>query len=306
METYDVAVIGGGAAGMSAAVAAREKGASRVLILERDDVLGGVLNELIEPLTGWDGGLTGVELADSMAGRTGVRKVIVKTGTLVLSVTKDRQIKYVNGVEGVREVEAKAIVFATGARERPRGILNISSKRSAGIMSVGSARKLIVNDGFLPGKNVVIYGGDRNGIYLARMLVVEGARRVTLVEPGKAFKNWDDSMDRLIKYPGVEVKLGSRILEISENGRITAVKIRTSTPEEMTEVIECDALLLSVGLDPSRRLFKRFRRNLDEMGMYTAGNAEEVSYDCRTAMERGSEAGAEAAAYAAGTLQIEQ
>ncbi|ETA79749.1 NAD(P)/FAD-dependent oxidoreductase [Youngiibacter fragilis] len=305
METYDVAVIGGGAAGMSAAVAAREKGASRVLILERDDVLGGVLNELIEPLTGWDGGLTGVELADSMAGRTVVRKVIVKTGTLVLSVTKDRIIKYVNGVEGVKEVEAKAIVFATGARERPRGILNISSKRSAGIMSVGSARKLIVNDGFLPGKNVVIYGGDRNGIYLARMLVVEGARRVTLVEPGKAFKNWDESMDRLIRYPGVDVKLGARILEISENGRITAVKIRTSTPEEMTEVIECDALLLSVGLDPSRRLFKRFRRSLDEMGMYTAGNAEEVSYDCRMAMESGAEAGTEAAAFATGTKQTE-
>lgn len=296
MTEYDLIIIGGGASGMSAALSARLEGIEKILILDREDSLGGILNELIEVGHGFiEEGITGVEVSEELKEKIKKEKIEVKLGTLVLDVRRDKRIKYVSGSEGVQEVLGKSVIFATGARERPRGELNISSNKSAGIMSVGSARKLMVYEGYLPGKHVVIYSQDVNSLYLAKMLLVEGAKEITIIEPTKSLKEDYGYKAYLEAFPNVRMLYNTKIIQIIENGRIEGVVIKTVEGQE--ERISCDSLLLSVGLDPSKRLFKKFRRGMDGMGMFVAGNAEEVSYDLPVVLEKGERAGKSAAAY---------
>lgn len=296
MTEYDLIVIGGGASGISSALAAKEEGIEDILILDREENLGGILNELIETGHGFmEDGITGVEVAEDFKNKVKERGIEFKLNTLVLDVKRDKTVKYVSGKEGVKEVRAESIIFATGARERPRGELNISSNKSAGIMSVGSARKLMVNTGYLPGKNVIIYSQDINSLYLAKMLVIEGAKQVTIIEPGKGQKDDYGYREDLTDFQEIRMLYSTKIIQIKENGRIEGVRIKNQEGDE--EYIPCDSLLLSVGLDPSRRLFKKFRRGMDEMGMFVAGNADEVAYDLRIVVEKGIKAGIGAAHY---------
>ncbi|HSL86855.1 MAG TPA: NAD(P)/FAD-dependent oxidoreductase, partial [Bacteroidales bacterium] len=290
MTDYDLIVIGGGASGIHAALTAKEEGVRDILILDREENLGGILNELIETGHGFmEDGITGVEVAEDLKFKVKDNAIEVKLNALVLDVKRDKSVKYVSGDEGVNEVSARSIIFATGARERPRGELNISSNKSAGIMSVGSARKLIVNAGYLPGKQIIIYSQDINSLYLAKMLVIEGAKKVTIIEPSKGQKDEYGYRENLQYFVEVEMLYSTKIVQIKENGRIEGVRIKNAEGEE--KFLPCDSLLLSVGLDPSKRLFKKFRRGMDEMGMYVAGNAEEVSYDLNVVIEKGRHAG---------------
>lgn len=296
MTDYDLIVIGGGASGIYAALTAKEEGVRDILILDREENLGGILNELIEAGHGFmEDGTTGVEVAEELKYKVRDNNIEVKLNALVLDVKRDKTVKFVSGAEGVNEVTAKSVVFATGARERPRGELNISSNKSAGIMSVGSARKLIVNAGYLPGKHIVIYSQDINSLYLAKMLVIEGAKDVTIIEPSKGQKDDYGYRENLRDFSEIRMLYSTKIVQIKENGRIEGVRIKNAEGEE--EFLPCDSLLLSVGLDPSKRLFKKFRRGMDEMGMYVAGNAEEVSYDLNVVIEKGKTAGRSAAQY---------
>ncbi len=296
MKNYDLIVIGGGASGISAAIEAHDEGVKSILIMDREEHLGGVLNELIETGHGlMDGGMTGVGVAENLKEAVERHGIKLKRSTLVLEVMKDKTVKYVSPSEGVKMVLGKSIIFATGARERPRGELNISSNKSAGIMSVGSARKLMVNAGYLPGKHIVIYSLDLNSIYLCKRLMVEGAKSVVVIEPGRMVKDDYGHLESLSFYEDIEIRYGTKITQVKQNGRIEGVTLKNQEGEE--EFLACDSLLLSVGLDPSRRLFKKFRRGMNEKGMYVVGNAEEVSYDLETVMKKGRAIGKEAAAY---------
>ncbi len=296
MKNYDLVVIGGGASGISAAVKAHDEGVNSILIMDREEHLGGVLNELIETGHGMmDGGMTGVSVAEDLKEALVKDGITIKRSTLVLEVMKDKTIKYVSGSEGVKMVGAKSIIFATGARERPRGELNISSNKSAGIMSVGSARKLMVNAGYLPGKHIVIYSLDLNSIYLCKRLMIEGVKSVVVIEPGKTVKDDNGHIESLSFYENIQIRYSTKIIQVKQNGRIEGVTLKNQ--EGVEEFLPCDSLLLSVGLDPSRRLFKKFRRGMNENGMYVVGNAEEVSYDLKTVIGKGREVGKEAAAY---------
>ena len=242
-----------------------------------------------------DGGMTGVSVAEDLKEALVKDGITIKRSTLVLEVMKDKTIKYVSGSEGVKMVGAKSIIFATGARERPRGELNISSNKSAGIMSVGSARKLMVNAGYLPGKHIVIYSLDLNSIYLCKRLMIEGVKSVVVIEPGKTVKDDNGHIESLSFYENIQIRYSTKIIQVKQNGRIEGVTLKNQ--EGVEEFLPCDSLLLSVGLDPSRRLFKKFRRGMNENGMYVVGNAEEVSYDLKTVIGKGREVGKEAAAY---------
>ncbi len=296
MESYDLIVIGGGASGISAAIEAHKEGVKSILVMDREEHLGGILNELIETGHGlMDGGMTGVGVAENLKEAVDREGITLKRDTLVLEVLKDKTVKYVSSHEGVKKVWGRSIIFATGARERPRGELNISSNKSAGIMSVGSARKLMVNSGYLPGKHIVIYSLDLNSVYLCKRLMVEGAKSVVVIEPGRTFKDDYGHLESLSSYGEIEIRYGTKITQVKQNGRIEGVTLKNQEGEE--ELLSCDSLLLSVGLDPSRRLFKKFRRRMSDKGMYVVGNAEEVSYDLKKVIARGKEVGREAALY---------
>ena len=295
---YDLVVIGGGAAGISGAISAYDAGLKNILIIDREDNMGGVLNELIESGYGYmENGLTGVEVAENLIKEILKRDIDVKLNTLVLDVYKDKTIKIVSGTEGVKEINAKSIIFATGAREKPRGQLNISYSSSAGIMSVASSRKLIVNDGYLPGKEVIIYGLDVNSIYLSKMLVIEGAKNITIVEPSKESKNKSNYLDDILGYENIKILYNTKITQIIQNGRIVGVKIKDNNSNE--KILDCDSLILSVGLDSSKRLFKKFRRNRAENGLFVVGNAEKIRYDLEFIVSQGKEAGIMAKDYIA-------
>lgn len=287
---YDLVVIGGGAAGISGAISAYDAGIKDILIIDREDNLGGVLNELIESGYGYmENGLTGVEVAESLKKEIFKRNIDVKLNTLVLDVYKDKTIKIVSEIEGVKIIKAKSIIFATGAREKPRGELNISYSSSAGIMSVASSRKLIVNDGYLPGKEVIIYSLDVNSIYLSKMLVIEGAKSVTIVEPSRESKSKSDYLNEILGYENIKILYNTKIIQIIQNGRIVGVKIKDKDNTE--KILDCDSLILSVGLDSSNRLFKKFRRDRAENGLFVVGNAEKIRYDLKFIVAQGKEAG---------------
>lgn len=289
---YDLLIVGAGACGIRCAVEAKKNGIDKVLIVEHEESPGGILNDIIESEESFGSdGMTGVELAADLTRELIESGVDIKVNTRVLSIEKDKTATLLSPERGLEVIQAKSVILATGGRERPRGILNFTSKRTAGIFSVGTVRKFILNEGYLPGKNIAIYGADLTGLYLARLLLIEGADKVTIIEQSKEVKILDEQLKEFFEVNNVVFEPGRVITEIHGNDRIEAVILEknASIPGERLKKIECDALVLSVGLSSQKTLARKFKREPEENGLFIAGNAKKITFNIQEIFEDASQ-----------------
>ena len=266
-------IIGGGPAGMSAAIAAYEKGIRDILILERDSSLGGILRQCIHNGFGlhkFGEELTGPEYAWKYEKKVRELGISVKLNTMVLDISADKIVTATNSEEGIFQIQAKAIILAMGCRERAKGALNIAGTRPAGIYSAGTAQKLVNLEGYMPGKSVVILGSGDIGLIMARRMTLEGAKVKAVCELMPYSGGLARNIEQCLNDFDIPLQLSHTVVEIHGKERVEGVTIakvdENRKPIESTrEYIECDTLLLSVGLIPENELTKGADVSLDRI-----------------------------------------
>lgn len=320
MKQIDLVIIGGGPAGMSAAVAAYESGIRNMLILERDAHLGGILQQCIHNGFGlhrFGEELTGPEYAWRYEKQVRELNIPYMLNTMVLDITPDKVVTATNTTEGVFQIQAKAVILAMGCRERAKGALNIAGTRPAGIFSAGTAQKYVNLKGYMPGKNVVILGSGDIGLIMARRMTLEGAKVHAVCELMPYSGGLARNIEQCLNDFNIPLKLSHTVVEIHGKERLEGVTIakvdeRRRPIPETREYIPCDTLLLSVGLIPENELSKTAKVELDRVtsgavvdqdrqtaveGIYACGNVLHVHDLVDYVSEEAEIAGKSAAAY---------
>ena len=320
MMHHDIVIIGGGPAGLAAAVSARRAGVEDILILERDNVLGGILNQCIHNGFGlhtFKEELTGPEYAARYIEMVTEEKIPYRLNTMVIDINSEKEVTYINREEGLVTIKAGAVILAMGCRERPRGALNIPGYRPAGIFSAGTAQRLMNIEGYSVGKEVVILGSGDIGLIMARRMTLEGAKVKVVAELMPYSGGLKRNIVQCLDDYDIPLKLSHTVTEIHGKERVTGITIaevdgnRKPIPGT-EEYYSCDTLLLSVGLIPENELTKGIGVSMNRItsgpnvndhlqteaeGVFACGNVLHVHDLVDFVSEEANLAGKNAAAY---------
>ena len=320
MMHHDIVIIGGGPAGLAAAVSARRAGVEDILILERDNVLGGILNQCIHNGFGlhtFKEELTGPEYAARYIEMVTEEKIPYRLNTMVIDINSEKEVTYINREEGLVTIKAGAVILAMGCRERPRGALNIPGYRPAGIFSAGTAQRLMNIEGYSVGKEVVILGSGDIGLIMARRMTLEGAKVKVVAELMPYSGGLKRNIVQCLDDYDIPLKLSHTVTEIHGKERVTGITIaevdgnRKPIPGT-EEYYSCDTLLLSVGLIPENELTKGIGVSMNRItsgpnvndhlqteaeGVFACGNVLHVHDLVDYVSEEANLAGKNAAAY---------
>jgi len=319
MENIDLVIIGGGSAGMAAAIQAKKEGIDKLLILEKTDVLGGILNQCIHNgfgLTEFKEELTGPEYLQRFVYQIDEMKIPYKLNTAVLNITPEKVVTFSNRVDGNVSLQAKAIILATGCYERNAGAILLPGNRCSGIITAGTAQKYLNIHGYLCGKRVVILGSGDIGLIMARRLTLEGAKVICVSEIMPYSNGLNRNIAQCLDDFGIPLYLSRSVSKVIGKGRLEKV-ILSKVDENFkfipgTEMeIPCDTLVLSVGLVPYVSLLENIRTPMSSTkgalvnehmetsisGIFTCGNCLHVHDVVDFVTDEGRLAGHGAALY---------